>query len=261
MLTRIATSLLALAAGSIAHDAMAADFRQVSGLKPTSDAVLGDMRGGFITAGGLTLDIGITTSTYINGQLALRTSVGTGPTGPTSPSSPTAPTSPTAPGGGQPSGGGVSSNVSNNSSGPAPTPQITTTVAGGGSGPTTVTGPTGPTGPTGGSGSQGSSPIVQGALAPNSTLSGGGSSVTGASGGSGTVTTTTNDGQTTVVQNPSQGINALANSANNQNIVLDTQVNLVLPGFDAVQRQGLLSSMGMKMGADGSFGIVSSLPH
>jgi hypothetical protein len=75
------------------------------------------------------------------------------------------------------------------------------------------------------------------------------------------VTTSTNNGQTTLVQNPSQGVNALANSANDQTIRLDTQVNVVLPGFDSVQRQQLLSSMGMKMGADGAFGIVSSLPH
>ena len=34
-----------------------------------------------------------------------------------------------------------------------------------------------------------------------------------------------------------------------------------LPGFDAVQRSQLLSGMGMKIGADGSFGIISALPH
>jgi len=62
-----------------------------------------------------------------------------------------------------------------------------------------------------------------------------------------------------VIQNPSQVVNLVTNSANDQNIRLDTQVNLVLPGFDAVQRNQLLSGMGMKMGADGSFGIVSSL--
>jgi hypothetical protein len=77
-----------------------------------------------------------------------------------------------------------------------------------------------------------------------------------------TVTTTASGGgQTTVIQNPGQLINAVTNSANGQDIRLDTQVNVVLPGFDAVQRSQLLSSMGMKIGADGSLGIVSALPH
>jgi hypothetical protein len=64
-----------------------------------------------------------------------------------------------------------------------------------------------------------------------------------------------------VVQNPSQVVNVVTNSANGQVIRLDTVVNLVLPGFNAVQRNQFLSGMGMKMGADGSFGIVSALQH
>ena len=64
-----------------------------------------------------------------------------------------------------------------------------------------------------------------------------------------------------VIQNPSQVVNVVTNSANGQVISLNTAVNLVLPGFNSVQRNQVLSGMGMKMGADGSFGIVSSLPH
>ncbi len=244
MLTRFATSLLALAAGMIAHNALAADARFAKDLKPAPDSVLGDMRGGFVTVGGVTLDIGITTATYINGKLALATTVSTGPTGPTAPTSPTAPTvKVTAPSTPQISTPQIS------------TPQITTPGSGSGApGPTTA------------STIQGSAPQTQGPVTNSSPGSGVPGSIGSLAGAgtvttNGTVTTTTNDGQTTVIQNPSQVVNAVVNAANDQNIRLDTQVNVVLPGFDATQRSALLTSMGMKMGADGAFGIVSSLPH
>lgn len=250
MLTRFATGLLALAAGTIAHDAMAADAKFTQGRAPEPDSVLGDTRGGFVTVGGVTLDIGITTATYINGKLALATTVATGPTGPTAPTAPTAPTvnapkvtiaatqTPATPQPPSPGGGSGPTGASQTTTPPTvTTPQIQTQTQG----PTTTNTPA-PSG-SGGSGSIG-------ALAGSGTVS-----------TNGTVTTTTNDGQTTVIQNPSQVINAVVNAANDQSIRLDTQVNVVLPGFDAAQRSALLTSMGMKMGADGAFGIVSSLPH
>ena len=64
-----------------------------------------------------------------------------------------------------------------------------------------------------------------------------------------------------VVQNPGQLINVVTNTADGQTIRLDTVVNVVLPGFDAVQRSQVLSGMGLKIGTDGSFGIISALSH
>jgi hypothetical protein len=77
------------------------------------------------------------------------------------------------------------------------------------------------------------------------------------------VVATTPSGQTLVIQNanPNQLTNVVVNTANNQNILQDTEVNLVLPGFNVAQQAATLSAMGMRIGADGGFGIISSLPR
>ena len=247
MLTRFAVSLLALATGAFAHDAPAAPMQRTGHLKPEADSALDGLRGGFVTAGGLTFDIGITTSTYINGQLALRSTIATGPGAPTAPTAPTGPTAPAATGAGSSTGGagGPTVAVTVQTSGPTSTDGANppATSASVDRQLSTEAGP-GPLAP---------APQAQSSAGPDSVGSGGTSGQT--------VTATTADGQTTVIQNPSQLINLVTNAANNQDIRLDTQVNLVLPGFDSVQHNQLLSAMGMKMGADGSFGIVSSLPH
>jgi hypothetical protein len=277
MLTRFAVSLSALAAGLLAHQAMAADLKGIGGLKPEPDSALAELRGGFVTAGGVTFDIGITTSTYINGQLALRTSIATGPTAPTGPTGPTGPTAPTN---GPPSGSpGTAVTISNTTAPPgggggAPPVTISNTTAppggGGGAPPVTTANTTAPPGgggappvtvqtnapPPGAGGSD--PPVTPGTQTPGPLVQT--SSGSGGTPGQ-TVTTTTTDGQTTVIQNPSQLINAVTNAADGQDIRLDTQVNVVLPGFDSVQRNQLLSGLGMKVSADGAFGIVSALPH
>lgn len=49
---------------------------------PLSDAELGDMRGGFLSAGGVVFDFGAVVRTYVNGALALETRLTWTPTGP-----------------------------------------------------------------------------------------------------------------------------------------------------------------------------------
>jgi hypothetical protein len=73
----------------------------------------------------------------------------------------------------------------------------------------------------------------------------------------------TPDGATVTIQNVGAGqlTNIVVNSANGRTIVQNTAVNLVLPGFSAAQRAQVLSAMGMKMGSDASFGIVSAIHH
>lgn len=49
---------------------------------PLSDAELADMRGGFLTAGGVVFDFGAIVRTYVNGALALETRLTWTPSGP-----------------------------------------------------------------------------------------------------------------------------------------------------------------------------------
>ena len=76
-------------------------------------------------------------------------------------------------------------------------------------------------------------------------------------------TAITTDGGTIVIHNLSSGqlTNLVVNSADNRTIQQNTQVDITLPGFAAVQQSQLLATMGMKIGQDGAFGFVSSLPH
>ncbi|HEY4031155.1 MAG TPA: hypothetical protein VGM25_12475 [Caulobacteraceae bacterium] len=275
-----ATCLSVLIVGALAGQAWGKD------LKPLSDSALSDLRGGFVTAGGFTFDIGISTSTWINGRLALASSVATSPTAPTGPTAPTAPTAPTSPTSPTNAGGGsAGSTGSANSAAPAVgaptvtvsagTPTVTTpTVTVSTAGPAVST-PTVTVSSASPAASPAAQPQVAQAQTPATPASAPqtpaaptvvaqnqpASGPTGSAGAS-TITTTTSDGgATTVIQNPSQVINAVTNSANGQDIRLNTAVNIVLPGYEAVQRSQLLSGMGMKLGADGSFGIVSALPH
>jgi hypothetical protein len=73
----------------------------------------------------------------------------------------------------------------------------------------------------------------------------------------------TTDGGTIVIHNLSSGqlTNLVVNSADNRTIQQNTPVDIVLPGFAAVQQGQLLATMGMKIGQDGAFGFISSLPH
>jgi hypothetical protein len=54
----------------------------VSAPVPLSDEELGDMRGGFMTAGGVDFDFGAIVRTYVDGALALETRLTWTPTGP-----------------------------------------------------------------------------------------------------------------------------------------------------------------------------------
>lgn len=51
-------------------------------LEPMSDEDLGEARGGFLTAGGVTFDFGAIVRTYVDGELALETRLTWTPTGP-----------------------------------------------------------------------------------------------------------------------------------------------------------------------------------
>lgn len=51
-------------------------------LAPMSDEELSDMRGGFMTAGGVVFDFGAVVRTYVSGELALETRLTWTPTGP-----------------------------------------------------------------------------------------------------------------------------------------------------------------------------------
>lgn len=294
MRMRATAGLMALLAGALSGHAQGKD------LKPEPDSVLADMRAGFVTAGGLTFDIGITTSTFINGSLALTTSVATSPTAPTGPTSPTAPTTPTSPTAPTaPTGSGAAASVLPVAAPAASSASTSPPVAGpspaAGSGappassnppaqvasvaPTSVTNaaPAQPAPAQSAPGqiasTQAGSTQAPAAQAPATQTASAQSTPTQSQGqpqvvpvgsqpsAGQTVTASTSDGQTMVIQNPGQLVNVVTNSANGQDIRLNTVVNVVLPGFDAVQRGQLLSGMGMKMGADGSFGIVSSLSH
>lgn len=72
---------LALGAAPVAaqqadHDGFDATFA------PMPDAELADLRGGWITAGGLSFDFGVVMRTFVQGQLALETRLTWTPTGP-----------------------------------------------------------------------------------------------------------------------------------------------------------------------------------
>jgi len=75
-------ALLAFAAPSSPHAAVAAESADVfAGAAPVSDADLREERGGFITAAGVTFDIGASVETTVNGTLALVSNISLTPAG------------------------------------------------------------------------------------------------------------------------------------------------------------------------------------
>ncbi|WEK58119.1 MAG: hypothetical protein P0Y52_00855 [Candidatus Brevundimonas phytovorans] len=66
----------------LAQPALSEPVSPFDSLAPMSDEDLGDMRGGFLTAGGISFDFGAVVRTYVNGQLALETRLTWTPTGP-----------------------------------------------------------------------------------------------------------------------------------------------------------------------------------
>ena len=66
----------------LAHPALCESASPFDNLTPMSDEDLGGMRGGFLTAGGVSFDFGAVVRTYVNGQLALETRLTWTPTGP-----------------------------------------------------------------------------------------------------------------------------------------------------------------------------------
>lgn len=66
----------------LAEPAFSQPVSPFDSLAPMSDDELGDMRGGFLTAGGVTFDFGAIVRTYVNGELALETRLTWTPTGP-----------------------------------------------------------------------------------------------------------------------------------------------------------------------------------
>ena len=78
---RVLELSICAAALLLAQPAFSQD-QPTSELTPLSDEELADMRGGFLTAGGITFDFGAVVRTYVSGALALETRLTWTPTGP-----------------------------------------------------------------------------------------------------------------------------------------------------------------------------------
>jgi hypothetical protein len=77
----VAVAAAALALGFGALDAHAADLSALDGAEVVSDETMKDMRGGFISIGGLQIGFGATVRTYADGALALITQLTWTPNG------------------------------------------------------------------------------------------------------------------------------------------------------------------------------------
>jgi len=82
-MVRIRWFELGVCAGALlmAQPTLGAPVSPFDSLAPMSDEDLGDMRGGFLTAGGVSFDFGAVVRTYVDGQLALETRLTWTPTG------------------------------------------------------------------------------------------------------------------------------------------------------------------------------------
>jgi hypothetical protein len=303
------------------------------GFAPVSVDDLAGSRGGFVTAGGLTFGLGVQVTTYVDGALALQSTVSftgdngvpagatkvTAPTAPTAPTAATAPTLPTAPT--APTTPTIATLPTVPTVAPAPpaapapaaqapvTPAPAVPVPAAGQAATTspvvpAPGPTPPAPATPAPVQQApipQVPVQQAQTSPGPQPSGPSpppqtppadpprTASTGASAGTivtlpantlppslvalpagdpasagedGTTSTVvTDDGKTTITHTLTAGQirNLVVNAADNRVIQQDLQLDIVLPGFAEVQQQNLLSSMGMKINADGGLGVIGAL--
>lgn len=82
LLSWIMAGALALTAGTFAGAAAAQDDASLDALVPLPDAELAELRGGWITAGGMSFDFGVVLRTFVEDQLAMETRLTWTPSGP-----------------------------------------------------------------------------------------------------------------------------------------------------------------------------------